>query len=86
MKYKNKEEFLNKMYKDMYLEETVKNHTTNKDTPEGKIGGYFCREGLTSAESLVLPKEIGRSLYLNGLTNMEYLFLPESYKNTCVHT
>lgn len=62
MKYKNKEEFLNKMYKDMYLKKTVKNHTTNKDTPEGKIGGYLCLEGLTSAEGLVLPKKIGRSL------------------------
>ena len=43
MKYKNGEEFLNKMYTNMYLEKTVQNHTTNKDTPAGKIGKYIER-------------------------------------------
>lgn len=43
MKYKNGEEFLNKMYTKMYLEDTVASHTKNGDTPAEKIGKYIER-------------------------------------------
>ena len=39
--------------------------------------GWLYLRGLTSAEGLVLPKEIGGSLYLSGLTSAEGLVLPK---------
>ena len=46
----------------------VKNHTTNKDTLEGKIGGYLCLEGLTSAEGLfVYSSSIAFSVVISML-------------------
>lgn len=43
MKSKNVEEFLNKMYTKMHLEDTIANHTTSKDTLTDKIGKYIER-------------------------------------------
>lgn len=43
MKYKSGEEFLNKMYSKMYLEETVSNHANNGSTPTEIIKNYLDR-------------------------------------------
>ena len=80
MKYKNGEEFLNKMYTNMYLEETVKNHTTNKDTPAGKIGKYIERLDRIHKEA----KDNERKLHvLKKFYYDKYIIkeLPENYIN-----
>ncbi|MGN0973542.1 MAG: hypothetical protein ACI4OT_02235 [Bacilli bacterium] len=80
MKYKNGKEFLNKMYTNMYLEETVKSHTTNKDTPAGKIGKYIERLDRIHKEA----KDNERKLHvLKEFYYDKYIIkeLPENYIN-----
>ena len=43
MKYKSGEQFLNKLYSNMYLEEGVSKYASAGDKPEDVISKYLCK-------------------------------------------
>lgn len=77
MKYKSGEDFLNKIYPDLYKRHLVNNHTLKSDTPTEKINGSLSLKSLTSVEGLVLPEILKGDLYLDSLTSVEDLELPK---------
>ena len=48
-------------------------------TKEGKYIGSLNLSGLTSAKDLVLPKTVGGSLYLSGLSGIDRKFIKDKF-------
>ena len=80
MKYKNGEEFLNKLYREMYISNEVMHKADPSDTPEEKIRKYISR--LEHAHELSKKSEHSLEL-LKKFYYDKYLIkeLPESYIN-----
>ena len=80
MKYKNGEEFLNKLYREMYISNEVMHKADSSDTPEEKIRKYISR--LEHAHELSKKSEHSLEL-LKKFYYDKYLIkeLPESYIN-----
>ena len=80
MKYKNGEEFLNKLYKEMYISNEVMHKADPSDTPEEKIRKYISR--LEHAHELSKKSEHSLKT-LKKFYYDKYLIkkLPESYIN-----
>ena len=80
MKYKNGEEFLNKLYGEMYISNEVMHKADPSDTPEEKIRKYISR--LEHAHELSKKSEHSLEL-LKRFYYDKYLIkkLPESYVN-----
>ena len=78
MKYVSGEQFLNKLYSDMYLEYIVSCKTFNGDTPEDKIEKYITRiENVHNIAKLSKHKmELLKTFYYNKYIIKE---LPENY-------
>ena len=80
MKYKNGEEFLNKLYREMYISNEVMHKASPSDAPEEKIRKYISR--LEHAHELSKKSEHSLEL-LKKFYYDKYLIkkLPESYIN-----
>ena len=80
MKYKNGEEFLNKLYREMHISNEVMHKASPSDTPEEKIRKYISR--LEHAHELSKKSEHSLEL-LKKFYYDKYLIkkLPESYIN-----
>ena len=80
MKYKNGEEFLNKLYREMYISNEVMHKADSSDTPEEKIRKYISR--LEHAHELSKKSEHSLKI-LKKFYYDKYLIkeLPESYIN-----
>ena len=80
MKYKNGEEFLNKLYREMYISNEVMHKAIPSDTPEEKIRKYISR--LEHAHELSKKSEHSLKI-LKKFYYDKYLIkeLPESYIN-----
>ena len=78
MKYKNGEEFLNRLYSNMHMEEVVMHTASKSDTPVEKIGKYLSRlervhdKAIESSHKL----EVLKKFYYDNYVIKE---LPDSY-------